>query len=118
LGDAEKRAFLDLIASTPVDQFRPCDLPLLARWSELCVMAERAAKVMEIEGMVTADGKPSAHFTIHKEATRGLNNLALRLRLGPQSRAHKAPRQKVGTVSYYERMELEGHRDDEEADAH
>jgi hypothetical protein len=108
-----------LVTTTPAGQFQPSDLPLLCRWAELCVMAERAAKVMEIEGMVTAGGKPSAHFTIHKEATRGLNNLALRLRLGPQSRAHKAPRQKVLTLSAYERMALEeGSNDDEEADAH
>jgi hypothetical protein len=71
-------------------------------------MAERAAKVMEIEGMLKPDGKPSGHFAIHREATRALNALALRLRLGPQSRAQKAPRRGVATVSYYERMSLEG----------
>jgi hypothetical protein len=116
LGEAEKQAFLDVVTSCPAAQFQPSDLPLLCRWAELVVMAERAAKVMDIEGMLKADGKPSGHFVIHREATRGLNALALRLRLGPQSRAQKAPRQKVATASYYERMELEGERDEAEQD--
>jgi hypothetical protein len=106
LGQAEKQAFLDLITSCPATQFHSSDLPLLCRWAELVVMAETAAKAMASEGMLKPDGKPSGHFAIHREATRALNALALRLRLGPQSRAQKAPRQKVSNVSYYERMQL------------
>jgi len=42
LGEPEKRASLDLILSVPLEQFQASDLPLLARWSELTVMAEMA----------------------------------------------------------------------------
>jgi phage terminase small subunit len=108
LGQAEKRAFLDLVLSCPVSQFRSADVPLLCRWAELTVMAEVAMGEMTATGMVTADGKVSAWVTIHEKATKGLAVLALRLRLGPQSRARKAPKTTAGAVSYYDRLELEG----------
>jgi hypothetical protein len=106
LGDAERQAFLDLVTTCPAGQFQPSDLPLLCRWAELVVMAETAAKTMAREGMLKPDGKPSGHFAIHRETVRALNGLALRLRLGPQSRAQKAPRRTVSPVSYYERTQL------------
>jgi hypothetical protein len=106
LGDAERRAFVDLVTNCPAGQFHPSDLPLLCRWAELVVMAETAAKAMANLGMLKPDGKPSGHFAIHREATRALNALALRLRLGPQSRAQKAPRRTVSPASYYEKMQL------------
>jgi|SRR6516165_10304970 phage terminase small subunit len=112
LGEPEKRAFLDLVLSVPLEQFQAADLPLLARWSELTVMAETAAAELRTRGMVI-DGKVSPWFSIHRDACKELRSLALRLRLGPQSRASKAPKTKPSTVSYYERMELEGQLDDE-----
>lgn len=75
-------------------------------------MAEQAAGELQAQGMVTADGKVSPWFTIHQQATKTLNALALRLRLGPQSRVNKAPKTRAGMVSYYERMMLEGELDD------
>jgi hypothetical protein len=57
--------------------------------------------------MVTADGRVSPWFVIHQQATKSLSGLALRLRLGPQSRALKAPKRKAGPLSYYDVMELE-----------
>ena len=42
--------------------------------------------------MVTADGKLSPWFTIHASATKTLNGLALRLRLGPQSTVEERAR--------------------------
>jgi hypothetical protein len=107
LGEPEKRAFLDLVLSVPTSQFRACDLGLLCRYAELVVMAEQAAGELAAQGMVTADGKVSAWFTIHAQATKGLSALALRLRLGPQQRSRKAPKTAPGTVSYYDRQELE-----------
>ena len=70
-------------------QFRPSDLPLLCRWSELTVMAEQAAGELQAGGMVTADGRVSPWVHDHGEATKSLTGLALRLRLGPQSRARR-----------------------------
>jgi phage terminase small subunit len=106
LGEAEKRAFLDLVTACPTDQFQPSDRDLLCAWCELVVVRERAAKLLEVEGMVTADGKPSPWLKVHQDAAKGLSGLALRLRLGPQSRAQKAPRVQVGPVSYYEKVAL------------
>ena len=44
---------------------------------------------------------------IHLESTKALSNLALRLRLGPQIRAPKAPNRKAGPLSYFDIMELD-----------
>jgi hypothetical protein len=81
-------------------------------------MAEQAIGELAAGGMVT-DGKVSPWFSIYQQSVKALNGLALRLRLGPQSRAFKAPKKTVGPVSYFERMELEGIRDDatEDSDA-
>jgi hypothetical protein len=57
-------------------------------------MAETAAGEMAVSGMVTADGKPSPWVSIYMQATKALSGLALRLWLGPQSRASKAPKTK------------------------
>jgi hypothetical protein len=115
LGEAEKRAFVDLVMSCPSGQFLSCDLPLLCAWAETVALRERMATRMAVEGELDEKGKPSGAFTIHKEATKTLNALALRLRVSPQSRAQKAPRREVRPVSYYERMELEGVLDDDDA---
>jgi phage terminase small subunit len=116
LGEPEKQAFLDLVTTTPAGQFQPSDLPLLIRWAELTVMCEQARGELAVQGMVVTDDKGKASvspwFTIHQQATKALSGLALRLRLGPQSRASKAPKKAAGPVSYFERMELEGVRDD------
>ena len=98
----------------PLSHFQAADLPLLCRWAELTVMAETAAGELTAGGMVTGDGKVSPWFSIHERATRGLTALALRLRLGPQSRAKKAPKVTPGPVSYYDKMRvLEGELGDD-----
>jgi hypothetical protein len=75
------------------------------------VLAEQAAGELAAAGPVTADGKVSGWFAIHERATRGLTLLALRLRLGPQSRASRAPKTMVGELSYCDRQRME--RDDD-----
>jgi len=115
LGEPEKQRFLDLIATTPVGQFRASDLPLLCRWAELTVMCEQAQGELAVGGMVTADGKVSPWFSIYAQATKALSGLALRLKIGPQARAPKAPKKTAGPVSYFERLELEGVPNDVES---
>jgi hypothetical protein len=115
LGDVEKRAFLDLVTACPAGQFQACDLPLLCRWAETVALAERMATRMAIEGELDDTGRPSGAFTIHKEATKTLTALALRLRVSPQSRMQKAPKREMRAVSYYERMDLEAAADDDDA---
>jgi hypothetical protein len=107
LGEAEKRAFLDLVMSCPSGQFQGCDLPLLCAWAETVVLRERMATRMAVEGELDEKGRPSGAFTIHKEATKTLNALALRLRISPQSRMQRQPKREMRSISYYERMDLE-----------
>jgi hypothetical protein len=114
----ERQAFLDVVLSCPAAQFRPADLPLLCRWAELCVLCESAMAEMTAGGMVTADGNVSSWFSIYERSTKALAGLALRLRLGPQSRAFKAPKKEAGPASFYDRMTLlEGDDDGDEAEA-
>jgi phage terminase small subunit len=117
LNELEKKVFRDLVAACPADQFRKSDVGLLTRWAELSVMAEQAAFEMTHNGRVTSDGKVSPWFSIYTQATKQLNGLALRLRLGPQSRASKAPKSLPRELSYYEEMQLaEAESDDEAGD--
>jgi hypothetical protein len=53
------------------------------------------------------DGKLSPWVSTHANATKILALLALRLRLGPQSRVMKATKRDAGPVSYYDKMRLE-----------
>ena len=75
LGEQQKRAFLDLVTTCPRSQFVAADIPLLCRWAELIVMAEKAVLEMQREGMVV-DGqhgpKVSPWFAIHRDATSEL----------------------------------------------
>jgi hypothetical protein len=91
---------------------------MLARWCELVVMCEVAAAELTAGGMVTSDGKVSAWFSVYERSAKALAGLALRLRLGPQSRAYKAPKKAVAPVSFYDRLTLaEGDDDGDEAEA-
>jgi hypothetical protein len=110
LPDPERRVFLDLVATTPASQFAPSDLPMIVRWCELCVLAERAAEGLRSNALVTVDGKPSPWVALHASAVKGLTLLALRLKLSPQARAPKAPKKLPVPMSFYERMNLEGER--------
>ena len=117
LGEAERAIFIDLIGSVPAAQFQASDLPLICRWCELEVMAQTAADELRDSGMVTADGKKSPWVEIHAMATKGQAMLALRLRLGPQSRQPRAPKTQAAPMSYYERASLLGDDDDDEETA-
>jgi hypothetical protein len=108
LGEPEKRAFLDLVTTVPAGQFRPSDLPLLCRWAELTVMCEQAQGELAVGGIIGPDGKPSPWFSIYQQSVKALSGLALRLKIGPQARAPKAPKKTAGPLSYYDRMTLEG----------
>jgi hypothetical protein len=61
--------------------------------------------------------RPSGWFNLHERATKSLVALALRLRLGPQSRADKAPKTlPAAEMSYYERISFEEGADDDGVD--
>src|SRR5258708_18441284 len=74
-------------------------------WAEAAAAAEEAAfQMAQPGGMVTADGKVSPWFAIHASATKTLNALALRLRIGPQSRARTQSKKELAPISYYDKM--------------
>ena len=112
LGPAATRIFRDLIVRVPAGQFKPSDLSLVCRWAEWTAVADRAAAEMATSELVTADGRPSPWIAIAERASKQLVALSLRLRLGPQSRASKAPKTEApGQQSYYERMAAEDNED-------
>jgi len=112
LGPAATRIFRDLIVRVPAGQFKPSDLSLVCRWAEWTAVADRAAAEMATSDLVTADGRPSPWIAIAERASKQLVALSLRLRLGPQSRASKAPKTEApGQQSYYERMAAEDNED-------
>jgi phage terminase small subunit len=107
-----KAIFIETVSGCAVGHFRASDLPLLERYCEACALAETAAAKLGVEGAVV-DDKISPWFTAHQSATKTIAGLALRLRLGPQSRSPRAPKTAAAPTSYYEELELEGIRDDE-----
>jgi hypothetical protein len=109
LSDAQRRCFIDLVTSLPSSHFKPGDISLLCRYAEAAAAAEQAAfEMTQPGGMLSADGsKPSAWFSIHQQATKSLNALALRLRLGPQSRALKQSKKEAAPVSVYDQLRMQ-----------
>jgi P27 family predicted phage terminase small subunit len=115
LGELQKRAFVDLICSVPRGQFRASDLPLLARYAELVVMAETASFHLGADGMVIQSEKGSRvnpWFQIYRDTAKELRVLSQRLRLDPKARTKKAPKTLAESTSYYETMRLQGDFDD------
>ena len=115
LGELQRQAFIELVSSCPASQFRRSDVGLLARYSELTVIAETAAFHLGADGMVTDKGRVSPWFAIHRDASRELRQLSQRLHLGPRSRTLKVAKTQAAPTSYYEKMALEGFDD---VDAH
>ena len=112
LGHAATRIFRSLVASVPAAQFKPSDLSLVCRWCEWTAIADRAAAEIATGELVDEHGRPSPWIAIAERASKQLVALSLRLRLGPQSRASKAPKTEApGQQSYYERMAAEGNED-------
>jgi hypothetical protein len=85
LPKAERSVFLDLVNSADPDHFRASDLPLLCRYVESIVLADRAAR--ELRRGAVKEGKVSAWIVVQEKALRAMIALSMRLRLAPQSRA-------------------------------
>ncbi len=108
LPDAARRSFTNVVASHPASHFKAGDAELLCRYAEAAAAAEEAAfQMAQPGGMVDEDGKVTAWFSIHQQATKTLNMLALRLRIGPQSRVLKQSKKDPASLSYYDRMRQE-----------
>jgi hypothetical protein len=106
-----KQIFIETVTGCDPRHFRSGDLHLLERYCEVMALSEQAAGKLAEEGSV-ADDRVSPWFFVHQSATKTASGLALRLRLGPQSRAPRQPKTIPQPTSYYERLELEADDDD------
>jgi hypothetical protein len=99
----EREVFLDIIAASKPDAFRPSDLPLLSAYVRSVVLERRSAAEL-----AAGDDKALARW---EKATKAMVALSMRLRLSPQSRAPNNPSRPGGKpereLSVYERMALE-----------
>jgi hypothetical protein len=84
LSEPARKAFIELVANCAPDHFEPSDRTLLARYAVACVLAEGA------EATLQADPENAKALAVWEKATRAMAGLALRLRLGPQSRRERA----------------------------
>ena len=100
LSELARAEFLRIVTAESPTHFKKSDLSLLCRYCEGAALAERA------EVHVRDESPPSARWlAAWREGTRVMKDLALRLRLSPQSRMPNNPKRE--NVSYYERMALE-----------
>jgi phage terminase small subunit len=84
LSEPEREMFATIVAGCDAGHFRQTDLPLLSRYCEAAVLAERAA--LELRNGAVVDGKPSPWIVIQEKCVRAMVSLSMRLRLSPQSR--------------------------------
>jgi hypothetical protein len=109
-----KAVFIEIVSGCDPRHFRQADLPILERFCEATATAEQAASKLAEEGAVTPDGRINPWFMVHQSASKTVSGLTLRLRLGPQARAPRAPKtEPVTATSYYEQLELEANDADE-----
>ena len=91
-----------LVADTEPSHFKPADAGMLCQYCEAQAMAERAAA--ELNG----EGPPNTQWlAVWEKAVKVMKDLALRLRLGPQSRRERARADRPLTWS--DRFRLEQH---------
>ena len=102
LSAAAKAIFLALVLDCEPGHFKSADAGMLCQYCEAQAMAERAAA--ELNG----EGPPNAQWlAVWEKAVKVMKDLALRLRLGPQSRRERARADRPLTWS--DRFRLEQH---------
>ena len=84
LSEPERELFASIVGGCDADHFRQTDLPLLSRYCEAAILAERAAR--ELRNGAVVDGKPSPWVVVQEKCVRAMVSLSMRLRLSPQSR--------------------------------
>jgi phage terminase small subunit len=104
LSEPARKVFVDLVSSCDPRHFEVSDTGLLCQYCEAQVMAERAAAELQ-----KGEGPPNARWlAAWREGTRTMKDLALRLRLSPQSRREKA-KVPERPLTWDERFRLEHH---------
>lgn len=109
LSEGARQEFLRVVSAEKVDHFRKSDLSMLCQYCESAALAELAIKE------ALRESPPNARWlAAWREATRTMKDLALRLRLSPQSRQsnhHSRPAETPRPLSIYDRMKLAGKGD-------
>jgi phage terminase small subunit len=103
--DPKARAiFVEIIAAARPEHFQPVDSALLCAYCRAAAIEREAAAAI----MAQPAAAPALLET-YKAAATVMRTLAVRLRIGPQSRSgHTNPRmRKAEPTSYYDRMRLE-----------
>ena len=75
-----------IMATTPRDQWRPGDLPLLQMFCRTALLADEAIRHLEEDGQLDAAGKVSPWVKVASDHGKTLALLASKLRLSPSSR--------------------------------
>ena len=83
LSEPERELFSSIVSGCDAEHFRQTDLPLLSRYCEAAILAERAA--LELRNGAVVEGKPSPWIVIQEKSVRAMISLSMRLRLSPQS---------------------------------
>ena len=110
LSEDGRKLFLDLVLANEPTHFRASDLPLVSAYVRAVLQERTASAHLEAEGHVI-DGKPSPWLAVLGQSQKALVALSHRLRLSPQGRSPSNPK-RPASVSYYDRMRLEGQSDD------
>src|SRR5262249_1813075 len=100
LSEGARAEFARVVGAQKPAHFRLSDLGLLSQYCEAAALAERAIKEIGREG---AGSKWLATWQV---ATKTMKDLAMRLRLCPQSRQPNNPSRPQRPLSYYEMQEL------------
>jgi hypothetical protein len=99
LSEAARAAFIAVVSSVAPEHFEQADATLLARYATATVLAEAA------EATLQSDPTNTKALALWEKSTRTMSGLALRLRLGPQSRRERAKPDRP--LSWSERFRLE-----------
>jgi phage terminase small subunit len=101
LSEGARAEFGRVVTAEKADHFRRSDLSMLCQYCESAALAEVAIKEARRES------PPNARWlAAWREATRTMKDLALRLRLSPQSRQTHNHTRPEPRLSYYEREAL------------
>jgi hypothetical protein len=101
LSEPARKAFITLVSECAPEHFEQSDTTLIARYAVASVLAEGAETTLQAEPTNTKA------LAVWEKAVRTMSALALRLRLGPQSRREKAKVERP--LTWDERFRLENH---------
>lgn len=85
LPEGARLLWTEVMRSTPEQQWRPGDLPLLSTYCRTYELAREAATRLEQDGQLV-DGRPSPWARLLSEHSKSLAALASKLRLAPSAR--------------------------------